>query len=615
VGVGVLVFAAPDAGAVTRPKFAIHNSTVTEPVGHAIYARILVTVAPKPKADISVDYNTYPLSANEGTAPGAGVDYLRAAGTVIIRAGTKQANILVRILPDAIAESDELIGVTITNPVGADLGDNLGTITVFDSIAAAPTLDGTTPVAPSNSTTPSVVGLATPFTTVSLYSTLDCSGPVIGTATPGIERMFSIATTVTGYTSFSAITTNHNGPSPCSAAITYDFDTDGDGLGDDAEAQVGSSPTLADTDGDGLTDSQDVKLGTSVTSPDSNGNGTLDGGEDADSDGLTNAAEFLHGSDPFNPDTDGDGISDGDEVLAGSDPTAMQTGTFVAGGPTTDCVAGATCIHFTIQCPPIPDITGDFARSLPAGPPKGVILLQGGSGQHHFFGQDPDSQAFVANLVAEGYEVLQAQYDNNWALVDQPYGPAVVSCRTATLVKYAYDAVYVPLGLDHTAEQCGFCLGGNSSGASVFAYALNRYGLDTVVDRVVFASGPPHIDLVDGCLNLDPRLLIRDPFLIDFAYGYSHLDGPCLHNDPTFASDFLRDSIETSGRNRFPTSAVGFIVTDDPQDSVQWRAIHWGETLRTAGTTVQLQVVADMPHNIHNSPAGLAAFHDFLLGT
>ncbi len=41
---------------------------------------------------------------------------------------------------------------------------------------------------------------------------------------------------------------------------------------------------------------------------------------DSDGDGLTDAREVELGTDPFNADTDGDGISDADEIAAGTDP-------------------------------------------------------------------------------------------------------------------------------------------------------------------------------------------------------------------------------------------------------------------------------------------------------
>jgi hypothetical protein len=63
-------------------------------------------------------------------------------------------------------------------------------------------------------------------------------------------------------------------------------DTDGDGLTDDEEAELGTDPEKADSDDDGLSDGYEVELGT----------------------------------DPLDEDSDSDGVSDGDEVEVGTDP-------------------------------------------------------------------------------------------------------------------------------------------------------------------------------------------------------------------------------------------------------------------------------------------------------
>lgn len=63
-------------------------------------------------------------------------------------------------------------------------------------------------------------------------------------------------------------------------------DSDGDGIPDDIEQQLGTDPNDEDTDGDGLTDGEELELGL----------------------------------DPLNPDTDGGGVPDGVEVEAGADP-------------------------------------------------------------------------------------------------------------------------------------------------------------------------------------------------------------------------------------------------------------------------------------------------------
>jgi hypothetical protein len=80
------------------------------------------------------------------------------------------------------------------------------------------------------------------------------------------------------------------------------IDSDGDGLTDIQESELGTDPSKADTDGDGLTDQDEQNLGTLPNDPDS------------DDDGLSDGGERIHGSDPWVVDTDGDTLSDGEEV-------------------------------------------------------------------------------------------------------------------------------------------------------------------------------------------------------------------------------------------------------------------------------------------------------------
>jgi nucleoside-specific outer membrane channel protein Tsx len=96
-----------------------------------------------------------------------------------------------------------------------------------------------------------------------------------------------------------------------SVAISGNLAVIGAFVDDDNGANSGSAYTFelvpdADTDGDGLTDSQEEELGTDPENPDTDG------------DGLTDGEEVELGTDPLNPDTDGDGIPDGSDpdVLA-----------------------------------------------------------------------------------------------------------------------------------------------------------------------------------------------------------------------------------------------------------------------------------------------------------
>ena len=89
-------------------------------------------------------------------------------------------------------------------------------------------------------------------------------------------------------------------------------DTDGDLLKDGVEVTIyGSSPVDNDTDGDGVSDSVEVGLGQDPTV-------TAAYGEDSDYDGLPDEQEAILGTNPFNKDSDADGWWDSFEIGVGS---------------------------------------------------------------------------------------------------------------------------------------------------------------------------------------------------------------------------------------------------------------------------------------------------------
>ena len=64
-----------------------------------------------------------------------------------------------------------------------------------------------------------------------------------------------------------------------------------------------------DSDGDGLSDARELELGLDPQNPDSDGDGLTDGDE-----------VMVYATNPLNADTDGDGYSDETEVKGGYDP-------------------------------------------------------------------------------------------------------------------------------------------------------------------------------------------------------------------------------------------------------------------------------------------------------
>ncbi|HYG25079.1 MAG TPA: FG-GAP-like repeat-containing protein [Verrucomicrobiae bacterium] len=89
-------------------------------------------------------------------------------------------------------------------------------------------------------------------------------------------------------------------------------DSDGDGLSDADEAQLGTDSQAADTDGDGLNDLDELLAGLSPITGDSDG------------DLISDPDELSGGTDPRSRDSDQDGFWDGWELQAGRSPLLAQ---------------------------------------------------------------------------------------------------------------------------------------------------------------------------------------------------------------------------------------------------------------------------------------------------
>lgn len=120
------------------------------------------------------------------------------------------------------------------------------------------------------------------------------------------------------------------------AAESGQQDSDGDGLSNLQEAQLGTNPNVPDSDADALLDGAEVmRFGTDPLNPDTDSDGLSDGDEirlstfptnpDTDMDGVNDGEEVHLNIDPRNPDTDGDSLTDGDEITRGTNPALVDS--------------------------------------------------------------------------------------------------------------------------------------------------------------------------------------------------------------------------------------------------------------------------------------------------
>lgn len=98
------------------------------------------------------------------------------------------------------------------------------------------------------------------------------------------------------------------------------LDTDGDGLKDATETEIGTNPNDTDTDNDGVLDGVEVRIGSNPLNPTD-----PDQTADSDRDHVPDSTELTLGTNPNNADSDGDGIRDDYEILVGTNPNSLTS--------------------------------------------------------------------------------------------------------------------------------------------------------------------------------------------------------------------------------------------------------------------------------------------------
>lgn len=335
---------------------------------------------------------------------------------------------------------------------------------------------------------------------------------------------------------------NPNKPDQGPAAPGIQVDTDGDGLSNSVEGQLGTDAQRRDSDGDGVSDGNEARMGLDPSSARTHCRtcGPTDGEGDWDHDGITNATEDRLGLDPASADSDGDGKCDSQDLTDPSEQTCSPPDVcWTPNNPESSDCSGGACVVFRVP-------------GCAAAGTSGSVYVNGeqyslptcGSGEELLVAVTPGSDFTIAyscgTWATHGRPELGAACRNAAGEFDQSsYRPSAGNSS------FAYDK---EMNRDMTG-----CLTGASDGiegsqfGSVppFSPTEPLPGQNCATDCSIL--GPPKLDLwIDS--NNDSGLAIK---------GVNSRDEEAEH-DPDHPGKILFASTGDSDGDRIPNFADGF---------------------------------------------------------
>lgn len=308
-----------------------------------------------------------------------------------------------------------------------------------------------------------------------------------------------------------------------------------------------------------------------------------------------------------------------DAPVASETAEVLPLGTYSSGGGGDTCLPGATeCLAFEVECPELRrPARGELDVRSASGPVRGVLVMFAGAGGGSWFREDhPGGDAFLSEMAGRGITVVQVAWRRgSWLVASsgEEVGTARLACRPATVLSWVHENLYLPLGIEAPLLQCGFCVTGNSGGASQATYPLAFYGMEDMIDVVVATSGPPHASQDKGCLrHADEEAFWYDSpsqeVRVDSSYGFrEEADGPCARNDATWVEQWRADSLAIGGSDyHHPSTRLHFILGERDVTPAPAQARDYIASLEAAGSPhVSVDVEQSMPHALNDAGVAL----------
>jgi len=298
----------------------------------------------------------------------------------------------------------------------------------------------------------------------------------------------------------------------------------------------------------------------------------------------------------------------------------------VLGGASTPCITGWSCYNATISSPDvIENNSGKKAvlaiRRTNVTPVRGLVWMIGGHAGQVFWDRGTTlARTWEDRMVAAGYDLVQYRHTGRgwpWAMLGNRQGFIRTACRPATAIRWTHD---------NWLRGGEFMILGSSQGSAAVGWAMAMYGLDSIVDRAVYISGPPMSDLIGACLDTGDLALAHpgESGLVDEPDGYDS-NGPCtlrtdtpdnrnwwLHNSVETADDTILPGGATIGNYRYSGTRVGFIIGDKDSIRIRLHAQKLIDGFAAAGQPTTVMHIPGMGHPITQSQAGLDALFNFL---